>query len=338
MLEAVGRVLTGWRRRDNLKRGDREEIDRAFAKLHGSSGTLLAWRIRGLSREDADALVKSLTTGGLPPGTSEWPVVLSTGTEARLRLGPAKNPADVWLAATNVEVPDVTPVELFAASSGLETIWLNEKVVFERDKPAASGAKPDRVEANLAQGSNRILVRLREPQADAEFQLRLRRKSAAPERERFAAAALSRSGNAARGRQVFQNAEKSQCIKCHRVGDTGERHGPELTGLGSRFSKIHIIESILEPSRTVSPSYESLVVNLTNGRSVTGLKIEETDTTLVLLDVQAKKHIVARADIEGRRKSVSSPMPDGLEKTLSIEEFVDLVAYLVSLKADPVSR
>ncbi|HKA07826.1 MAG TPA: hypothetical protein VKD71_11255, partial [Gemmataceae bacterium] len=144
----------------------------------------------------------------------------------------------------------------------------------------------------------------------------------------------ARSGNAVRGREVFLNAQKAQCTKCHRVGDTGERYAPELTGLGSRFSKVYIVESILEPSRAISPSFEATIIDLKDGRRLTGLKVEEDDAKLVILDTQAKKHTVSKSEIESRRKSTVSPMPEGLEQSLTEDEFVDLVSYLVSLRAE----
>ena len=85
---------------------------------------------------------------------------------------------------------------------------------------------------------------------------------------------------------------------------------------------------------TVSPSFESLVIELKNQRTLTGLKVEETDSSLVVVDSLAKKHVVAKTDIEAVRKSALSTMPEGIEKTLKEEEFVDLVAFLVSLKTE----
>src|SRR5262249_36508367 len=147
------------------------------------------------------------------------------------------------------------------------------------------GPYPDRFEASLSKGRNRILVRLTQAKESAEVQVRFRRKGSA-EQERFAHAALSRAGNPERGRQLFMDAEKSLCIKCHRVGDTGERIGPELSGLGSRFAKMHIVESIIEPSRTIAPSFETLSVTLRNGKVLLGVKIAEADASITLGDNQ----------------------------------------------------
>jgi quinoprotein glucose dehydrogenase len=67
--------------------------------------------------------------------------------------------------------------------------------------------------------------------------------------------ALTRAGDRERGRKLFFDSDKSLCLRCHRLGDQGERMGPELTGVGSRFSRIYVVESILEPSRTIAPSF-----------------------------------------------------------------------------------
>ena len=41
---------------------------------------------------------------------------------------------------------------------------------------------------------------------------------------------------------------------------------------------------------------------------------------------------MAKTDIEQQKPSPQSTMPDGLEKRFTEQEFVDLIAYLVSLK------
>ena len=44
--------------------------------------------------------------------------------------------------------------------------------------------------------------------------------------------------------------------------------------------------------------------------------------------------VLAKDDIEKREPSPVSTMPDGLGKRFTEEEFVDLIAFLVSLKDD----
>ncbi len=207
-----------------------------------------------------------------------------------------------WLAYIELAVGQLAKVEFFTTASAPTTIWLNGKVVYRRDRPGVPGPYPDRFEAALTKGRNRILVRLIRVKGGGEFQLRFRRKSATAEHERLTLAALSRAGNPERGRQVFLNAEKSLCAKCHRVGDKGERVGPELTGLGGRFSKAYIVESVLEPSRTVAPSFETTFIELRSGKVMSGVQVAETEIALTLVDNEANKHVIARSDIEGRKK------------------------------------
>jgi len=91
-----------------------------------------------------------------------------------------------------------------------------------------------------------------------EIHVRFRRKSATERHERLSQLALATRGNADRGREIYFNTEKSACIKCHRLGDEGGRIGPDLTGVGRRFSRIHLIESVLEPSRAVAPAFQNI--------------------------------------------------------------------------------
>jgi putative heme-binding domain-containing protein len=166
----------------------------------------------------------------------------------------------------------------------------------------------------------------------AEFNLRFRRKSATANNERLIAAALSRAGNAERGRALFLDAEKSQCLKCHRLGERGERIGPELTGIGSRFSRIHLAESIIEPSRAIAPSYESLVIELSDGRLVTGVRVAETEKMFTIADNQGVQHVITKSDIAAETRSPQSTMPTNFAERLTEEEFVDLISFLAGEK------
>jgi putative heme-binding domain-containing protein len=225
-------------------------------------------------------------------------------------------------------------VQFLASSNGRLRVWLNGRLVFERD-----GARPyvpdsDRFDVSLDPGPSRLVIAVTPPTAvaSADFHLRFRRKGLTAERERLMQQALNRPGDADRGRAVFFNLEKSQCLKCHRVRDEGGRVGPDLTGVGGRFARAYLIESVLEPSRTIAPSFETLAVALNDGRVITGVRTSETATALTLADADARPHVIARGDIEALRPQPTSLMPDGLEKQLTPDEFVDLIAFLAGQK------
>jgi putative heme-binding domain-containing protein len=97
-------------------------------------------------------------------------------------------------------------------------------------------------------------------------------------------------------------------------------------------SRIHLIESILEPSRTIAPSYESIVAALASGRVVIGVKVAEDETTLTLGDETGKRHEIRKTEIEDRSIQRRSTMPDGLEKRLTDGEFLNLLTYLLAEK------
>jgi len=265
---------------------------------------------------------------------ADWRAVLSSGTASRVSLGQAKDATQEigWFASTDVVVPESTAVEFLASGTGMLQVWLNGKSIHQRAQAASFRLDSDRFPATLSKGVNRLLVQVSAPKGPIEFHLRFRRKSAAAEHELLTQAALTRKGDVESGKKLFFNAEKSQCIKCHRIGDQGERIGPELTGVGSRFSPIYIIESILEPSRTIAPSFETYLVALKTGKVLTGVRVAQDDTMLTLGDNQGQKHVIAKADIDEMQPQSVSTMPEGLEKRLTVEEFVDLIAFLVSQK------
>jgi hypothetical protein len=57
---------------------------------------------------------------------------------------------------------------------------------------------------------------------------------------------------------------------------------------------------------------------------------------LTLVDNEEKKHVIAKTNIATRRPGDLSPMPEGLQVGLSLQEFSDLVSYVESLKEPAV--
>ena len=100
--------------------------------------------------------------------------------------------------------------------------------------------------------------------------------------------------------------------------------------MGRRFSRIHLIEAVLEPSRAIAPSYQTRGVVLESGRVLTGVRVSETPIELTLGDKEGKLHKIMKSEIEEQSVQKISTMPDGVDKRLTQQEFIDLVEFLVA--------
>ena len=336
VLVAAVRTLDSWAGNPSTSAEKRHELERGVAEIHGATGTLSRWTVSGaLTEKDTAAIVERLSsvpaTDATPP--EGWRSTLANAADSRVTFTPAKSPSGtVRLGYTDVVVPAATPIEFTVSSAGALEVWLNGKSVYRSAKSDDSRPGATRFASELTKGNNRLLVQVGASGAAAEFALSFRRKSSSVAHEKLTQAALTRTGDFERGRKVFLDAEKSLCIKCHRVGEQGERIGPELTGIGARFGRVYLIESILDPNRSVVTGFATLRIETKDGRVFTGVKAAETDTTITLADSEAKKYELKKADILEQRPLSVSTMPEGAEKRLTEQEFVDLIAYLVSLK------
>ncbi len=140
----------------------------------------------------------------------------------------------------------------------------------------------------------------------------------------------ARSGDVALGQQLFQT--KGTCIKCHKVRGEGKEVGPDLSEIGSKLSKEAMYVAILDPSAGISHNYESFTAVLASGNVVTGLVISRTDEQIVLRNAEAIDKTISLTEVDELIKSPVSIMPADLQKTMTADELVDIVAYLISLK------
>ncbi|QEG20210.1 PVC-type heme-binding CxxCH protein [Mariniblastus fucicola] len=135
----------------------------------------------------------------------------------------------------------------------------------------------------------------------------------------------AQKGNRKNGSAVF----KRVCANCHQNGNLGVKFGPDLTGLGDRMNKDHIVRSILWPNEEISKGYETIMVADLDGVVTSGFVLEETDEKVVLGIADGKKKEILKEDIEERKDMKASSMPEGLTETISPGEFVDLLAFLM---------
>ena len=124
------------------------------------------------------------------------------------------------------------------------------------------------------------------------------------------------------GKGLFEK----NCAACHKFFGRGGQIGPDITG-AQRTNIDYLLENILDPSASVAKDYHMEVVQLIDGRVITGLVSPVGNQTIAIQTVN-EKITVAVDDIELRRKSPVSIMPDGLLDALSEQQIRDLFGYL----------
>jgi quinoprotein glucose dehydrogenase len=140
-------------------------------------------------------------------------------------------------------------------------------------------------------------------------------------------------GDAERGRQLFVSHPTAQCIRCHKVGGQGGDAGPNLSEWApkAKGDRVHFLESLIQPSKKITPGYAAAVVVLNNGQILTGTIRSEDDEKLTLaLQPSVPDRVIWKKDIDSRISS-PSPMPE-MAPLLRPEEIRDLVEYLATLK------
>lgn len=133
------------------------------------------------------------------------------------------------------------------------------------------------------------------------------------------------------GKAVFFQKIAVACLRCHKVEGQGGDVGPELNGIGGKQKRNYLLESLILPEKNIAKGFESLILVLSNGKTVTGILKQDQPNNIVLMDFEGKLITVKKADIE-EKKTGKSAMPADLYKQLSRQELRDLVEYLASLK------
>lgn len=141
---------------------------------------------------------------------------------------------------------------------------------------------------------------------------------------------LSRRGNAANGAKLFSTT--AECAKCHIVRKEGKDIGPSLDEIGSKLSREALYESILFPSAGISHNYEGYIVETEAGLIVTGILISKTDEKIVLKTIDGIQREIPVDDIAEMAKLPTSLMPADIQKTMTVENLVDVIEYLQTLK------
>ncbi len=124
------------------------------------------------------------------------------------------------------------------------------------------------------------------------------------------------------------------CSSCHKMaGSEGGVFGPDLAALDPKTKKNaeFILGSLLDPSKDVEEAYSSYSFVLNTGEVFTGLLAKEENGDIhVVSDPLAPARVVKKNTILAQQKQASSIMPEGILNTMTKEEILDLIAYVLA--------
>ena len=160
-------------------------------------------------------------------------------------------------------------------------------------------------------------------------------KAESPSPEEYLEHAVASAGDPARGRRLFEDRSGVACVRCHGSGASTRESllGPDLTGIGAQYDRKQLAEHVLWPSRSVREGYRQSIAILKDGSVVTGLARGEIGGEVIILDADGKEHRLPESEIGTRENTDLSIMPEGLQTSLSLDDFADIIAFLESSKS-----
>jgi putative heme-binding domain-containing protein len=140
-----------------------------------------------------------------------------------------------------------------------------------------------------------------------------------------------RKGDPEAGKIVYQTV--GTCINCHKVQNEGKEVGPNLSEIGSKLSREAMFVAILDPSAAISHNFETYSLVTIDGNVINGLLISETDASVTLRTNEGIDKKVDQDSIELLKKQPKSIMPQDLQRLMTVNQLVDLVEYLMTLRS-----
>ncbi|MCA9054944.1 MAG: hypothetical protein KDA75_13980, partial [Planctomycetaceae bacterium] len=129
--------------------------------------------------------------------------------------------------------------------------------------------------------------------------------------------------------QAGGNHFKKLCANCHVATEDRPAAAPKLAGTGSKGIE-YILENIIDPNAVIGRDFQARVIVTTEGRIITGLVEQETETAVTIRTL-TDTVTIARSEVSDSVVSESSFMPEGLLKTLNDRERIELLKYLMGL-------
>ncbi|CAI2718533.1 c-type cytochrome [Nitrospina watsonii] len=143
---------------------------------------------------------------------------------------------------------------------------------------------------------------------------------------------LKAGGDADNGKKLFFDAKgNAYCSKCHSIQGKGGQVGPDLSYVGVSRTRPFILESILAPKEVITVGYSSVLILTQAGRFLTGVKVNEDDKSIDIINKDGENIHVEKDDIKKFKTQEISIMPGNFGDILSVQEIRDILTYLTSL-------
>lgn len=136
-------------------------------------------------------------------------------------------------------------------------------------------------------------------------------------------------GDALRGRTVFEG--KGNCLRCHRVNNSGSLVGPNLSEIGLLRSPAALQRTLLDPTSAMMPINRPIRIVMKNGATITGRRLNEDTYTVQLIDSHERLQSIPKSDMRTYTVETKSTMPL-YSTSLTAEELADVIGYLLTLK------
>ncbi len=179
-------------------------------------------------------------------------------------------------------------------------------------------------------GDARLTARMNDLWGEVRATPRDRARRIAGFKQRLTPHELSH-GDLSAGREVFAKL----CANCHQLFGDGRKVGPDITG-AQRNNLDYLLENLVDPNAQISRDFQMEVVQTESGRVVTGLVKSETNAAITVSTPESDI-VIPVDEIEVRKKSAVSMMPEGQLKTLTFTQTRDLIAYLGTGKQVPLA-
>ena len=139
-------------------------------------------------------------------------------------------------------------------------------------------------------------------------------------------------GNVQAGKDIFEGGGASECMRCHVVNWRGGNAGPELSNIGNVHNNEYLLQSIVDVGAAIAPGYGTIVLNLKDGNTISGIYQGENDAIIELSRNENVVESFKRDDIDSMQRPMSGMPP--MHLFLNAYQIRDIVAYLASLKAE----